>query len=186
MRNIRISPLLLLLIFSYMLIQGSFMPLWILFFSMLHETGHLIALRLLGGKCFGFNGAGQGFGLRISGLSYTQELLVAAAGPLISLLLAALFALLRHQYFCYANLFLALMNLLPILPLDGGRILRAALAPRLPLPLQQGFFQAIALIFLLPLIAFAFWQFLSSGYNISLLLICIYLLGLLKENGNDV
>jgi Zn-dependent protease len=67
-----------------------------------------------------------------------DELLIAAAGPLVSLLIAGLaaagwsaapggtlLAALLALLF-WSNLVLALFNLLPGLPLDGGRLLRAA------------------------------------------------------------
>ncbi len=186
MNKLRISPLLLLLLFSYMLIEGSFMPLWVLLFSLLHEGGHLLAIRFLGGGIRSFQGGGQGFGIGIRALSYRAEFWAAFAGPLTSLALALLCLACNQGIFFYINLSLGLMNLLPIYPLDGGRMLRAILTETLPLHLQQPILQGIGLFFILPLLALAFWQFLASGYNISLLFICFYLLGLLKENGNDV
>jgi stage IV sporulation protein FB len=65
--------------------------------------------------------------------------LVAAAGPLQSFLLAAAAAYIpplyflsaeRLRFFAEINLLLACCNLIPVWPLDGGRIVRAWLAPR--------------------------------------------------------
>ena len=69
-----------------------------------------------------------------------HELLIATAGPACSLtLFATLFALQRFMlpywvlgsrvvfYLSLANLFFTLFNLIPALPLDGGRALRAAI-----------------------------------------------------------
>ncbi|MCU0857771.1 MAG: site-2 protease family protein [Pontiellaceae bacterium] len=68
-----------------------------------------------------------------------DEFLVAAAGPATSLLLAGLFLLLAgggplREFFDYLkviNLTLCLFNLLPAFPMDGGRIFRAFMAPRI-------------------------------------------------------
>ncbi len=193
MKQFKISPLMVLLLVSYMLIEGTFSPLLFLAFSLLHEGGHLLAIRALGGNVRDFRGQGQGFGLSVEGFSYRGELLAAAAGPLTSLLLGAFFGLLavwkgsKGLWFCaFANGALAGMNLLPIMPLDGGRILRAFLAMHCEPVRARMIGNAAALTCLLPLLGLAFWQFLSSGYNVSLLFVCIYLIGLIKENGYDL
>jgi stage IV sporulation protein FB len=72
----------------------------------------------------------------LEGLTFQDEIAVAAAGPLCNLLTAALFGALWWFFpetyaftdtAFYASLTVALVNLLPVYPLDGGRILRGAL-----------------------------------------------------------
>lgn len=65
-----------------------------------------------------------------------DEFLVAAAGPLTSFILAVLFNWLGDFAFLFislrnVNLMLCLFNLLPSFPMDGGRIFRAFMTPRL-------------------------------------------------------
>ena len=69
-----------------------------------------------------------------------DELLIAAAGPAVSALLAVGFILLAGQipsaapllaYLAFINKMLCLFNLLPAFPMDGGRIFRAFMTPRM-------------------------------------------------------
>lgn len=182
---IKPSSLLLLIAFSYCLIQGSFYPLWVLCFSMIHEAGHLLAIRHFGGHAEKICSMGQGFEIRFNGLSYRQEFFAAAAGPFTNFLIFIPFSLLalltesNGLWYCaFSNLLLAIINLLPIYPLDGGRMLSCILAPRYESAVRQKALQIAGLCAILPLLAAAFWQFLSSGYNLSLFLICIYLAAL--------
>lgn len=100
--------------------------------------------------------------------------LVAAAGPAANILLAIVFILMAHvlvllpegqmKIWAFQNLqngvalsiALAIFNLLPILPLDGGRIVSSLLPVRYSIEYQKteryGFFILIGLLFIGPMI----------------------------------
>jgi Zn-dependent protease len=139
---------------------------------LLHEFGHALAAR--------------GFGIRtpditllpIGGVARLQrmpdnpwqELIVALAGPLVNVVIAAvlIFALGQHLQWEHleglnqpgiamlaklasVNIGLVLFNLIPAFPMDGGRVLRALLALALPYSrathIAAGVGQALALVF---------------------------------------
>jgi len=113
----------------------------VLFFVcvLLHELGHsVVALRykiqVRSITMFIFGGVAQ---IASEPPSAVAEFWIALAGPLVSFVLAGIFMLLQlvttgfepilalAQYLAYINGTLALFNLIPGFPLDGGRVFRA-------------------------------------------------------------
>lgn len=105
----------------------------------LHELGHAIVARQLGVHVTGIELGFLGGAAKMANLPRTprHELLIAAAGPAVSLMLGGTFiglgAALGSPFVAmigWINLVIAGFNLIPALPMDGGRILRALLVPR--------------------------------------------------------
>ena len=115
----------------------------VLFFAslLLHELGHALQARREGMEIEGITLWLFGGVAKFTGQfpSAGAELRIAIAGPLVSLALGVVFVLIAMvgglpeavdgvvAWLGYTNLTLLVFNLLPALPLDGGRVLRALL-----------------------------------------------------------
>ena len=96
----------------------------------LHELGHALALYAMDKPPRALRISFAGARMETPPLGYRQELLAAAAGPGMSLLLGLLTPL--WPALGLYSLGLGLFNLLPLFGLDGGRMLRCGLLLRLP------------------------------------------------------
>ena len=114
--------------------------------ALLHESGHLLCLRLCRVPVSALRIGLFGAVIDAAPRSERQEFFCTAAGPAVNLLAALLFRA-PLPLFAVLNLLLALYNLLPVWPLDGGRMLRALLPRASAVPemlLAAGLFLAAA------------------------------------------
>jgi Zn-dependent protease len=119
----------------------------------LHEFGHAFAARGFGIKTRDITLYAIGGVARLNRIPDKpwQELIVAVAGPLVNVVIAAALFFVTHvttgfeeadllenpridllYKVAWANLFLVAFNLIPAFPMDGGRVLRALLAMVMP------------------------------------------------------
>lgn len=146
----------------------------------IHELGHsLVALRykipVRSITLFIFGGVAQ---IESEPRTPIEEFWIAIAGPLTSFALAAVFALLQplagswtplmalFKYLAYINGSLALFNLIPGFPLDGGRVFRAIVwavtrSLRRATIVAANLGRFIAYMFIL----FGIWQLFSGNFS---------------------
>ena len=100
----------------------------------LHELAHMGLVRAFGGKVHGARVSIVGLTAWVRGLemlSAWKRYAVYLAGPGVNALLAIAALLLHNQEAFTINLALCVFNLLPILPLDGGRLAQIFLGNRI-------------------------------------------------------
>lgn len=133
-RRLLVSPPTLILLGFVLLCDRTGIGLLTLLAAFLHECGHIAAARALGISPREVRLDLLGARMEISGrvLSFGEEFLLAAAGPLASLVFSLAGALLWQfeaaRIFSAVSLLLGLLNLLPIRTFDGGRMLEAGLS----------------------------------------------------------
>ena len=117
----------------------------IMFFSFIHELGHLIIGLILKLKLEKLEILPYGvtvlFKINIQDLNKKngkgnilelKKIVIALAGPIVSLIIALIYLnydpiYLNKTDIIYSNILIAIFNLLPIYPLDGGRIINGIL-----------------------------------------------------------
>lgn len=181
MSRYKLSPLFIIFLVAFVLIDGSFLALLTAVFSLWHEAWHIIALRIVGAKIKKLSATGIGINLSTTALGYKDELFVTIAGPIASLIMFFCFLPLffKNEYtmFCaFSNLIIFIINILPVYPLDGGRALYLFFSMKLLPNTAAIITKCISLIFLLPLFVLSVIILIKTGYNLSLMIISVYLL----------
>jgi stage IV sporulation protein FB len=186
--RLRFHPLFVFIILGS-LFTGYFLEVITLFIIVIiHELGHVTAAK--------------GFGWRVQEIQLLpfggvavveeqgtvrayEEIVVALAGPLQNVLMIGLGSAAYSwglwswewsSYFIEANLLLACFNLLPILPLDGGKVLQALLS--FFLPYHKAIVWSTVGSFLMGgvVCGFAFSPLFQQGLQLNLFIIGLFLL----------
>ena len=118
----------------------------IMIFAFIHELGHLLAGVLCGmkpekleikpyGVSISFKLFPKDYNIKIgkSNKLEVKKILVALAGPVTNLLIIIVSLNLPVEFFAklmiiYSNILITIFNLMPIYPLDGGRIVKSILS----------------------------------------------------------
>lgn len=115
--------------------------------------------------------------------SSEKEFFIAISGPVASLMLFCVFEILHRRialavlgFAADANLWLCIINLVPALPLDGGRVIKSMLTARYGIIRAYNFMLRFSRFVIFLLMAAAVFVFFVSDFNFSLILISAFLL----------
>lgn len=180
---------------------------FLMLFAFIHELGHLVAGIILNMKPKVFEIAPYGFSISFedsytsfnkkikkSNMSAIKKIVVASAGPIVNLLIISI----SYMYYIitknmvilgmqlnlviYSNLLIFIFNLLPIYPLDGGRILKEIIHIFWGLYKSYKYINSISNITLIALTVISSIMVLIYK-NIAIVIIIIYLwIIVIKEN----
>lgn len=197
--KIRIDFKILIFLALFYLTNQIEIYLTVMFFSMIHELGHIVMGLILKLKpekieimpcglsvSFKINANDLKHKIKNGNLLELKNIFIAIAGPIVSLCLAVLYTYkepsLSNQNAIYSNILIMLFNLIPIYPLDGGRIIKGILHIQLGNTQSMNLTNKtsnITMIILTVVSSIAVYYF----KNISIFLICLFLWGLiLREN----
>ena len=164
----------------------------IILFAIIHELGHLIAGLALGmkpesiklmpyGLSLSFKLIPKDYNKKVGegNLLEIKKVIVAAAGPFTNILIILIVSHININLFSnimiiYANFLIMIFNLIPIYPLDGGRILRGIIHMIVGKKEAEKYINIISFITLLII---SFFASIGIYYikNISLFFIIIFL-----------
>ena len=137
---LKIHPFFIVCVVICVLLGNIFGVLVFMGALLLHEICHGITARALRAQVCAMELMPFGCAMEIEYfgcIERSKQILIAAAGPLGNITAAALLYMLPFcekgvaaEYFINANIYLCCINLLPVLPLDGGRILFALVSEK--------------------------------------------------------
>ncbi len=142
--SVKIDLKIFLFVFLFLLTSQIEIYILLMIFAIIHELGHLIAGLILKFKTDEIRITPFGLQIKFNcNYNNTKEFtikkaIIALAGPLTNFVIAAILIILGkintnlqytylYKLVIYSNLLIGIFNLLPIYPMDGGRILKEIL-----------------------------------------------------------
>lgn len=157
--------------------------------AVLHESAHIAAYLSYGAYIPSVEIHPFGISATVGksdSLTCEAESFCALCGPLMNLFLSAVFLFFSENrfvagnYFIYCNLSFFVVNLLPVIPLDGGRVMYFMLLNKFGVVFASRLTRIVSFFIVFQVLAFGVYLFIASGHNISVILIgcylCVYML----------
>ena len=164
-------------------------------FIIAHELGHIGVALISGAKIYNLRILPIGLNAEIddSRCSKCSKIYIYMAGPCINIIFAILIYIIGACHFVskgltlgvHINMWLAFFNLLPILPLDGGKIAMEMLAERFGIFRASKKIRIFTIFLSIIIICLGLVVFKQSIYNASLVLVGIYILLCVKGSKKE-
>lgn len=145
------------------------------FFAILHELGHIVALRIFGVKIINLKISFLGANIKTENFKKVnpiEEIKILSAGPFVNLILFLVFLIFsrftRNDFLNYIysiNFCLFVFNILPFYNFDGGKILEVLLKSKLNEKDADILITCVSLVILIPVTIFSINVFLSDNHN---------------------
>ena len=163
-KKLHISPYLVFLLACFWYFRQGNPLLHILAAMLLHECGHLLCLAAMGKELLEIRFDLFGAVIRSGPLTRREELFCALSGPAVNLISALILRNNPLLHVIHAGLLV--VNMLPVYPLDGGRILSCALSCFLPFDQIRRTMHCInlAVSFCVMLVVTSFCACVSGGW----------------------
>lgn len=166
-------------------------------FAIIHELGHVLTGIILGFKpknievlpigisaCFYMQCDDYNKKINYANRFVLKKVIISCAGPITNFIIAIIFYFfdfsifnISREFIIYTNLIIGIFNLIPIYPLDGGRIIKNILHIKIGLKKSYKYTKIIANLTIIILTIFSSMAILYLK-NISIVLILIYLWGI--------
>lgn len=166
-------------------------------FAIIHELGHVLTGIILGFKpknievlpigisaCFYMQCDDYNKKINYANRFVLKKVIISCAGPITNFIIAIIFYFfdfsifnISGEFIIYTNLIIGIFNLIPIYPLDGGRIIKNILHIKIGLKESYKYTKIIANLSIIILTIFSSMAILYLK-NISIVLILIYLWGI--------